>query len=560
MINADALNEILPKGESLTVEFKSDRKQISDSEIYENVVALANTEGGVMFIGIEDDGAVTGAKPRHGKSTDSLKLQSAIFNNTVPHLNTQISCFLFDDNDIIAIEVTAYPEACATSTGKSLRRVIGTDGKPQVLPFFPHEHRSRRVDLGLLDFSAQPVEASNFDDLDPLEFDRLRKIISSLHGDNNLLKLSNTEIAKALRLVETQDQKIVPNVAGLLLLGKEAPLQKLMPTHAVHFQVIDAKGDVKVNDTFRTGLLKIISEIEARFAVRNEEREVNVGLFRLPIPDYSLIGFREAVNNALLHRDYSRLDSVYIQWHSDHILISNPGSFPPGIMTSNILVHEPKPRNPRLAEAFKRVGLIEQTGRGVDKIFLGQLRYGRPVPDYTRSDSTGVRVVIRGGKSSLEFAAFVYKEEKDNRPLTLDELLVLNTVSYERRIDSSAVSVLIQKSQADARAVLEGLLEKGFIEAKGERRGRVYHLSSSLYRAFGKKEDYIRVRGVASHKHEALILEYVEAHKRIERKHVMELCGLSGVQASRILKKMVLNKKLQAKGSPPRWVYYVKMK
>ena len=552
------LEKLIGAGENLTVEFKSDRQQLSDNDIYENIVALANTEGGRLIIGVEDDGKITGAKPRHGKETDPLKLQSAIFNNTVSHINTRISCFLIDEKGLIAIEVDACPEICATSTGKSLRRVIGPDGKPQVLPFFPHEHRSRRVDLGLLDFSSQPVEGSSFEDLDSLEFDRLRKVIGSLHGDENLLKLNNTEIAKALRLVETQGQKIIPNVAGLLLLGKESSLQKFMPTQAVHFQVIDAKGDVKVNDTFRVGLLKIISEIESRFAVRNEEREVNVGLFRLPIPDYSLIGFREAINNALLHRDYSRLDSVYIQWYSDHILISSPGSFPPGITTANILVHEPKPRNLRLAEAFKRVGLIEQTGRGVDKIFLGQLRYGRPIPDYSRSDSTGVRVVIRGGKSSLEFAAFVYKEEKDNRPLTLDELLVLNTVSYERRIDSSGVSLLIQKSPADARSVLEGLLEKGFIEAKGEKRGRVYHLSSALYRAFGKKEDYIRVRGVASHKHEALILEYVEAHKRIERKHVMELCGLSGVQASRILKKMVLNKKLQVKGSPPRWVYYVK--
>jgi ATP-dependent DNA helicase RecG len=122
MISAEAFKEIFPKGESLIVEFKSDCKQISDSEIYENVVALANTEGGVMLIGVEDDGSVTGAKPRHGKSTDGLKLQSAIFNNTVPYMNTQISCFPFDDKEVIAIEVIAYPEACTTSTGKSLRR------------------------------------------------------------------------------------------------------------------------------------------------------------------------------------------------------------------------------------------------------------------------------------------------------------------------------------------------------------------------------------------------------------------------------------------------------
>jgi len=64
-----------------------------------------------------------------------------------------------------------------------------------------------------------------------------------------------------------------------------------------------------------------------------------------------------------------------------------------------------------LAEAFRRIGLVEQTGRGIDKIFAGQLRYGRPAPDYGRTNSTAVRVVLRGGQPSLEFAAFVYEQD-----------------------------------------------------------------------------------------------------------------------------------------------------
>ena len=74
--------------------------------------------------------------------------------------------------------------------------------------------------------------------------------------------------------------------------------------------------------------------------------------------------------------------------------MTNPGGFPEGITADNILVHEPKPRNPRLAEAFKRIGLVEQTGRGVDKIFMGQLRYGRPAPDYSRSDARRRRLMV----------------------------------------------------------------------------------------------------------------------------------------------------------------------
>ena len=84
MIGTDQLQDLIAGGESLTVEFKSDRRQISDKEIYEEIVSLANSAGGTLLIGVEDGGEVTGAVPRHGTSTDPLRLQAAIFGNTVP--------------------------------------------------------------------------------------------------------------------------------------------------------------------------------------------------------------------------------------------------------------------------------------------------------------------------------------------------------------------------------------------------------------------------------------------------------------------------------------------
>jgi ATP-dependent DNA helicase RecG len=89
------------------------------------------------------------------------------------------------------------------------------------------------------------------------------------------------------------------------------------------------------------------------------------------VPNYAPQAFREAVNNAVLHRDYTRRGATHVQWHSDHLFISNPGGFLEGITLDNLLVHEPKPRNPRLTEAARRIGLVETTGRGIDKIYLG---------------------------------------------------------------------------------------------------------------------------------------------------------------------------------------------
>ena len=322
-----------------------------------------------MLIGVEDDGLITGAHHRHGANTDPMKMQSAIFNNTVPNINTSIHLILHPNGFVIAIEVDAYPEPCATASGKALRRAIG-DGKPQSVPFYPRDQRSRRIDLGLMDFTAQTISNMTFADFDPLEFERLRQTINRLHGDTALLELSNEEIAGALRLVEWKDHGLIPNIAGILMLGREETIQNVLPTHEVYFQVLDEQGDVKVNDAIRGPLMRIIQELESRFAARNEEREITIGLFRLPVPDYSPIGFREVMNNALLHRDYTRLGAVYIQWHPDHLLVTSTGGFPEGITLDNMLVHEPKPRNPRLAETFRRLGLVEQTGRGIDKILF----------------------------------------------------------------------------------------------------------------------------------------------------------------------------------------------
>ncbi|MGO9569351.1 MAG: RNA-binding domain-containing protein [Desulfomonilaceae bacterium] len=557
MMDVDRIEGLVSAGESLEREFKSDRGRLSDKDIFEEVVSMANTDGGILFIGVEDDGRITGASPRHGNTTDPFKLQSAIFNNTVPNINSRVSVVPHPNGTVITIAVDPYPEPCATASGKSLRRTIGPDGKPQTVPFYPRDQRSRRIELGLMDFSAQPIAASSFNDFDPLEFERVRQAISRLKGEPALLELSHEELAKALRLVESREGRLIPNVAGLLLLGKQERLRELVPTHQVFFQVLDAQGSVKVNDVFSGPVVRVLNELESRFSARNEEREFLVGFIRVPVPDYSPEGYREAVNNALLHRDYSLLDSVYVQWQPDHLLITNPGGFLPGITVENILVHEPKPRSPRLADAFRRIGLVEQTGRGVDKIYRGQVRYGRPLPDYTRSDSTGVRVVLRGGKPSLEFSAFVYEQEESGSPLSLDELIVLNTLFFERRMESVLAAKIIQKGANEGRAVLERLVERGFVEAKGEKKGRIYHLSAQLYRRFGDSSGYVRVHGISALKQEAMVMEFVEAHGRIARKDVMDLCGISGDQSGRLLKRLEQKGLLDRKGSPPRWTYYV---
>lgn len=74
--------------------------------------------------------------------------------------------------------------------------------------------------------------------------------------------------------------------------------------------------------------------------------------------------------NAILHSDYSKTGSVFIQWQSDHLLITNPGWFPEGVAPDNLLIHESKPRNPRLAEIFQEVNR-EGVGKGTSYVWMG---------------------------------------------------------------------------------------------------------------------------------------------------------------------------------------------
>jgi len=389
-----------------------------------------------------------------------------------------------------------------------------------------HEMQALRADRGMMDYSALILPEAHWEDLDPIEFDRFRRAIreSQGQGDATLLDLSNLELAKALGAVEANHDVTAVRVLGLLMFGKEEALARLLPTHEVAFQVLVGTR-VEVNDFFRWPLLRLMEEMLTRFRARNREEEVQVGLLRIGVPDYPERAFREGLANALIHRDYTRLGAVHVQWHQDRIEISNPGGFPEGVNLHNLLVTPPRPRNPLLADAFKRAGIVERTGRGIDIIFTEQLRNGRPAPSYERSTETDVVLVLLGGKANLAFVQLVAEESQAGRPLGLDELLLLNHLWQERRVTAPAAARLIQKSEAEARAVLE-----------------------RLYRRLGAEAAYVRQRGFEPLQQEQMVLQYVQAHGRITRREVAELCQISDRQATYLLRKLVKRGRLRSRG------------
>lgn len=123
-------------------------------------------------------------------------------------------------------------------------------------------------------------------------------------------------------------------------------------------------------------LLQTFEKIQLSFQSRIVEQELQIGMFRVPIPNYEKQAFREGFVNALVHRDCFRVGAVQVQLHKTALSISSPGGFLEGISHDNILTVSPTPRNVLLTEAAKRIGLAEPTGRGIDKIYTVILRSG----------------------------------------------------------------------------------------------------------------------------------------------------------------------------------------
>ena len=292
------LRRIVAGGETLDVEFKGEKRSVlNDRELVEAVVCLANrtaVEPGWLVVGVEDDGTVTGAHPRHDKATDLDRVTALIAARTRPALAVRVEEHSLEGVTVLVVEVPPQQHVVSTSDGQFLRRTMGGDGRPACTPMDAFAIQSQQADRGLIDPSAQVVAGARWEDLDPLEFERFRRSVRERRGrsDESLLDLPDLELAKALGVVDANGSPRAVRLAAVLLFGKAEALQRFVPGNEVAFQVLRGL-DVEVNDFFRWPLIRVMEEIEARIRARNREEELMVGLLRVGVPDYPERALRE---------------------------------------------------------------------------------------------------------------------------------------------------------------------------------------------------------------------------------------------------------------------------
>ncbi len=228
------------------------------------------------------------------------------------------------------------------------------------------------------------------------------------------------------------------------------------------------------------------------------------------MPTFDETSIREALLNAICHRDYRAGGSVFIRQYSRRLEVVSPGGFPPGITQENI-ADQQNPRNRRLAEALNRCGFIERSGQGVNLMIEQAVRQTKPLPDFSKSAAHEVFLTLAGTVQNPAFLRFIERlgETAISKFQTLD-FLVLDALAHERRLTGP------MKSR------LPDLIDAGAVESKGQGKGKHHFLSRELYAEMGTPGVHTRRQGLDH-----------ETNKELLFKHLRS-CGMQGAQISEL--------------------------
>lgn len=525
------LQDALEMGESIDIEFKSWIKVSSMKErislVVDELIAFANCKGGTVYLGVEDNCEVTGCTGNY----DLQAICESIYDKTRPPMFTEITEIQYEDKKVIAITVEADGKIYATTDGRCLKR-LGKNSKP----YYPDEMNNIYSSKHTNDFSAQIIAESSVDDINFMVVYSLKEKLKIRDAASTLSDLDDIAFLRDLGLVVKDNGQVKLTIAGLLFVGKDLSIQRLLPQAEVIYLHYSAENLEEYNArlNMKQPIITILDRLTEKIQNDSRIQNVQVGLFRLEIADFSEKVFQEALLNALSHREYRQMGAVYVKHYPDRIVIENPGGFPEGITADNIITHPSSPRNKLVAETLQRLKYVQRTGQGVDIIYKEMISMGKPYPVY-RVFNDAVQLTLGSATEDITFVKFIVKEQDTQQIiLSLSQLMVLRYMVENRKIKLSEAQNIAQVSDEDARKCCGDLIKLGLIELVGKE----YMLTARVYEAVKSDIEYTRDKTVQYIKAKDMIVEYAKKHGYINRSTVQELCGFTEQQARRTLEKM----------------------
>lgn len=514
--------------ESHTVEFKSwnprsKSKRDQIRAIRESVVAFANASGGTLILGVAD-GKRSRADAIHGAADLDLdRLRIEIHDGTRPHILVYPEVYDEPEGRVVALRVLPGIPPHTTSEGIGKVRV-GNVSKPIV----GHDYAQIVAGTRLFDITAEPVDIDRAALL-PREIERLHNAIYANDGQRDLLSLSDDELLTALALVSSRG----PTMAAVLLLGSPAAIRRAAPTHELI--MLRMLGDVNydLRKDSRSPILALLDEFDHWLEPNLSVTTIQSGFYHYEIPIVSRLASREALLNALVHRDYFINGSIQIRLDQDRLVFASPGGFIRGVTAQNLLRHAPERRNPLLAEVLQKIGLVNRAGLGVDRIIEDQLSLGKQMPRYR---DAGLSVELTMPTETDEaFAQFVADSVRDGGRLSLNDLILLRGVADRGSLNRFTAAESLQLPAAQAAVALVSLRERGFFSARGRGTHTSYQLASEFMHLSTTAAALQSEQTIDDDSAARLVEQELKVRGRLSNADIRRLTGFSRAKTQRLM-------------------------
>lgn len=521
--------------ESETIECKSwdarpETRSAQIRQLRETAVGFANQRGGVIILGVSD-GRRTRREAIHGVGQlDPEELRRDIYRGTEPPILVDVQELVEPEGRLLLIHVPRGMPPHTTSEGVGKIR-IGKECQPLT--------GSRLSQLlftgGQKDLTAQLIPDSSLADLDTEEILRLRRIVETEGTKPDLARIaSDAEFLSNLGIIREGQLTLT----AVLLLGKATALAQWAPQHEVILARFTSATRYDIRRDLKGPLLAVLDAVEKILAEHMKLTLAGAsGFSELSVPDLHREAIREAVLNALVHRDYFLHQSIHLHLYADRLEVSSPGGFIGGVTPENILRHPPVRRNPLLADTLQKVGLVNRVGMGVDRIYEELLKLGKRVPFYEANESH-VRLAL-ATTTNVGFAQFVAEELRAGRKLELDDLICLRGISVRGHLDRWTAAKELQLGEDRASERLASLRARGYLIPHG--RGR-----STEYQLIRRLSDRLRGQEATDHDltldDEAIRLR-VEAilkeRGKLSNAEVRRISGYSRIEVVRLMRKLL---------------------
>ena len=433
--------------ETQNIEYKS----VWKDDYLRWICGFANAQGGRLYVGKDDNGNVVGVK-NAGKLLEELPNKIT----TILGIVSPVNLYQTEKGDYIEIIVDSHPNPVNYKgeyhfrSGSTKQELKGA----ALDKFLLHKYGKKWDGVTVPSVSISDLKQDTF------EFFK-KKGIEAKRLDEKCLKESTEQLLNNLNLIENGHLKR----AALLLFHPDP--EKFVTGAFIKIGFFRSESDLLFQDTIHGNLLEQVEKaIELLFTKYIRAMISYEGISRVETYEYPVAALREALLNAVAHKDYAGCTPIQIKVYADRIRIWNEGQLPENWTVDKLMhEHSSRPYNPDIANAFFRSGYVESWGRGIEIMTEQCLLAKLPPPTITNE----------GSDFLIVFRKDIYnKEDLSKLGLNDRQLDALLFFKMQREITTSEYIKKYGVSERTARYDLSNLVDRGLVIKEGENKSSRY--------------------------------------------------------------------------------------